>query len=84
MGFDYIMKVPLLPSCCGFVFVFGCRLSSLVDLSLFFDGHSTVSCDLGVFIRGDKLKFLYSAILSGIEGLLLVWMLAASFLRVSP
>lgn len=25
MGFDYIMKTPLLPSCYGILFVFGCR-----------------------------------------------------------
>ena len=30
-------------------------------------------------MRGDELKSFYSAILSGIEGLLLVWMLVASF-----
>ena len=27
MGFDYIMSVPLLPSCCDFFFVFGRRIS---------------------------------------------------------
>ena len=27
MGFDFIMIVPLLPSCCGFSFVFGCRVT---------------------------------------------------------
>ena len=29
MGFDFIVIVPLLPSCCGFFFVFG-RVSLLV------------------------------------------------------
>ena len=31
MGFDFIMIAPLLPSCCGLFFVFGCRASFLVD-----------------------------------------------------
>ena len=35
MGFDYIMKVPLLLSCCDFFFAFGYRLSFLVGLGLF-------------------------------------------------
>ena len=33
------------------------------------------SCDFGVFMTGHELKSFYSAVLSGIEGLLLVWML---------
>ena len=32
---SYIMKVPLLPSCCGFFFVFGCEVSFLVGSSPF-------------------------------------------------
>ena len=35
MGFDFIAVVPLLPSHCGFFFVFGCRLSFLVGSSIF-------------------------------------------------
>ena len=35
MGFDYIVNVLLLPSCCDFFFVFGCRISFLVGSSLF-------------------------------------------------
>jgi len=35
MGFDFIMFVPLLPSCCGFFFVFGHGVSFfLVDSSV--------------------------------------------------
>ena len=30
MGFDFIMNVPLLPSCCSFLFVFGSRVPFLV------------------------------------------------------
>ena len=35
MGFDYIAKAPLLLSRCGFLFVFGCKVSFLVGSSLF-------------------------------------------------
>ena len=35
MGFDFIMIVPLLPSHCGFSFVFGCGVSFLVSSSVF-------------------------------------------------
>ena len=35
MGFDFIMIVPLLPSHCGFSFVFGCGVSFLVGCSVF-------------------------------------------------
>ena len=33
MGFDFIIIVPLLPSYCGFSFVFCCRLSSFLVFS---------------------------------------------------
>ena len=68
MGFNYILKAPLLLSHCGF-FIFGCRLSFLVGLSLFVDGYSAVSCDFGVFMRGGELKSFYSAILSPTRGI---------------
>ena len=35
MGFDFIVIAPLLPSQCGFSFVFGCRVSFLVSSSVF-------------------------------------------------
>ena len=35
MGFDFIVISPLLPSHCGFSFVFGCGVSFLVSSSVF-------------------------------------------------
>ena len=35
MGFDFAVIVPLLPSHCGFSFVFGCGVSFLVSSSVF-------------------------------------------------
>ena len=35
MGFDFIVIAPLLPSHCGFCFVFGCGVSFLVSSSIF-------------------------------------------------
>ena len=35
MGFDFTMIAPLLPSHCGFYFVFGCGVSFLVSSSVF-------------------------------------------------
>ena len=35
MGFDFTVIVPLLPSHCGFSFVFGCGVSFLVSSSVF-------------------------------------------------
>lgn len=35
MRFECIVNAPLPPSCCGFLFVFGCAASLLVGLSLF-------------------------------------------------
>ena len=35
MGFDFIVIAPLLPSHCGFSFVFGCGVSFLVTSSVF-------------------------------------------------
>ena len=35
MGFDFIVIAPLLPSHCGFSFVFGCGVSLLVSSSVF-------------------------------------------------
>ena len=35
MGFDFFVIVPLLPSHCGFSFVFGCGVSFLVSSSVF-------------------------------------------------
>ena len=35
MGFDFTLIAPLLPSHCGFSFVFGCEISFLVSSSVF-------------------------------------------------
>ena len=35
MGFDFTVIAPLVPSHCGFSFVFGCGVSSLVSSSVF-------------------------------------------------
>ena len=35
MGFDFVVIAPLLPSHCGFSFVFGCGVSFLVSSSVF-------------------------------------------------
>ena len=35
MGFDFTVIAPPVPSHCGFSFVFGCRVSSLVSSSVF-------------------------------------------------
>lgn len=46
------------------------------EVPVFFaDGCSALSCDFGVVMTGQELEPFYSAVLSGIEGLLLVWML---------
>ena len=64
MGSDCIANVPLLPSCCCFLFVFGYRIS-------FFDRfqsfcwwlYSAVNCDFSIFVRGGEPKSSYPAIL---------------------
>ena len=63
MGFDFIMIASLLPSHCGFFFVFGHGVS-------FFDGFqsppvhgcSTVSCDFGAVKGGDECMSFYAII----------------------
>ena len=55
MGFDFIMIVPLLLSCCSFFFVFerGLSFSGRFQWSPF-GGYSTTSCDFGAFAGGDE------------------------------
>ena len=57
MGFDYIVKVPLLPSHCGSFFIFGCRISFMVGSRVFLSivVQQLVSCDFGAFMRGEKV-----------------------------
>ena len=48
MRFDFIVIAPLLPSHCGFSFVFGCGLSFFGEFQcLPVDDCSAVSCDCG-------------------------------------
>ena len=69
MGFDFIVIAPLLPSHCGFSFVFGCGLSFLVSssVSLSMIVQQLVSCDSGVLVRGSESTSFYSTIL--VQGL---------------
>lgn len=87
MGFDCIMKVPLLSSCCGFFFVFGCMITSLIGSSLlYFDGYSAVSFHFGVFMRGGELKSFYSAILlsRGVDHMLCEKFFPTYFISLDP
>ena len=70
MGFDFIVIAPLLPSHCGFSFVFGCGVSFLLFQCLPVDDCSAVSCDVGALARGSEHKSFSSAILN--ESLLLL------------
>ena len=56
MGFDYVMKVLILPFCCGLIFVFGCKILFGRFQSFFVNSCSTVRCDFGVFARGGDLQ----------------------------
>jgi len=72
MGFVFIIIVPLLPSSCGFFFVFGCGVSFFGRFQrLSVDACSTASCDSGA-LAGDGRKSFYSAILNLKPGLILV------------
>ena len=64
MGFDYIMKTPLLPSRYGIFFVLGCRFFFFLIHSSLGDGCSAVSYVFDVFVRGGELMFFYFSILS--------------------
>ena len=65
MGFDCIMIVPLLPSLCGFFFVFGCRESFFDGFQCSpADGCSTASCNFGALAGGDECVSLYSTTLN--------------------
>ena len=61
MEFDYNYDRKRAPSIIllwFLLYVFECRISILIGSSLFTDGCSAVSCDFGVLVRGDELKFL--------------------------
>ena len=64
MGFDFTLIVPLLPSHCGFSFVFGCGVSFFGEFQcLPVDDCPAASCDSGVLARGGESTSFYSAIL---------------------
>ena len=73
MGLDFNMIASLLPSHCGFFFVFGHGAS-------FFDGlqcppiHgcSTVGCDFGALTGGDECMSFYAIILNQISQLVFI------------
>ena len=70
MGFDFIMIVPLLPSCAvNFSLSLGVRylfwyVPAFITFVVVVDGCSAVSCDFGVFVRRGVLTSFYSAILA--------------------
>ena len=65
MGFDFIIISPLLPSHCGFSFVFWGRVSLFGGFQCpTINGFSTTSCDFGALTGGDECTFFYSAILN--------------------
>ena len=64
MGFDFTLIAPLLPSHCGFSFVFGCGgIFSGKFQCLPFNDCPAASCDSGVLTRGSESTSFYSAIL---------------------
>ena len=64
MGFDFTVIAPLLPSHCGFSFVFGCGVSFFGEFQcLPVDDCPAASCDSGVLARGSESTCFYSTIL---------------------
>ena len=65
MGFDFIVIVLRLPSCCDFVFVFGHGVSFFgMFRHPLMDVYSIGSCDFGNLKGGDEHTFFYSIILN--------------------
>ena len=64
MGFDFIVIAPLLPSHCGFSFVFGCGVSFLVSSSVFPSTTVQQLGDYGALARGSERTPFFSAILN--------------------
>ena len=65
MGFDFIVIAPLLPSCCGFFFVFGCGLSFFGGLQHPpVDGRAAAGSDFGALGDGNECTSFYSTILN--------------------
>ena len=64
MAFDFTVIAPLLPSHCGFSFVFECGVSFFGGFHcLPVDDCPAVSCDSGVLARGRESASFYFAIL---------------------
>ena len=81
MGFDFIVIVPLLPSHCGFSFVFGCGVSFFGEFQcLPVDDCSAVSCDSGALTRGSGRMSFYSAILNQTPLVIFHWSFNLPFL----
>ena len=69
MGFEFIMIEPLLPSCCGFFFVFECGIAFFFFSfggfqHLPVDGYATAGNNFGALAGGDECISFYSAILN--------------------
>ena len=70
--FDFIVIVPLLPSCSSFFFVFGHGVSFLGGFQHSpIDDCSIAGCYFGALARGDEHTSFYSTILNWIFSLLL-------------
>ena len=64
MGFDFTVIAPLLPSHCGFSFVFGFGVSFFGEFQcLPVDDCPAASCDSGGLTRGSESTSFYSAVL---------------------
>ena len=73
MGLDFNMIASLLPSHCGFFFVFGCRVPFLDGFwHPPMDGCSTASCDFGALTGGDECMSFYAIILNQISQLVFI------------
>ena len=58
MGFGFTTIVPLLPTYCGFSFIFECMVLFLVDSTLFVNSCSAVISEFDVSIRrGEPISF---------------------------
>ena len=65
MGFDFSKIAPLLPSCCGFLFVFGHGISFFGEFQhLPANCCSIARCNIGYLTGGDEHTSFYSAILN--------------------
>ena len=64
MGVDFIVIAPLLPSHCGFSFVFGYGIFFDEFQCFPVDDCSAISCDSGALARGNESTSFYSAILN--------------------